>query len=94
MGLAVSVVSAGTAVELVCYNCRGSSGAAGALTGALLNGANIGQIAGYIIGAWLEAEWLLELCIRRRNSLGTTVQAYLSQGWLEGVQGGNMFHGL
>jgi hypothetical protein len=97
VGIAVSVVTAGTATGVgIAIIAGAAGGAAGALTGALLNGANIGQIAkATFIGALVGGgSGFLNFA-----SGGGTVWEQLfkhtfSQGWLEGVQGGNMFHGF
>ena len=71
-------------------------GAAGALTGALLNGANIGQIAkstfiGALVGG---ASGFLNFASGDGTIFEQLFKHTFSQGWLEGVQGGNIFHGF
>lgn len=72
------------------------AGAAGALTGALLNGANIDQIAkntfiGALVGG---ANGFLNFAFGDGSILEQLFKHSLSQGWLEGIQGGNIFHGF
>ena len=79
VGIAVTVVTAGSgsgaAVALI---AGAAGGAAGALTGALLNGANIGQIAkSTFIGAFWGGE---ELCRRHSTILATHWCAYAFRG--------------
>ena len=97
VGIAVSVVTAGTASGPGIALIAGSvGGAAGALTGALLNGANIGQVAkntlvGAIIGG---ASGILNYGSGEGTFLEKLFKHTFSQGWLEGVQGGDAFHGF
>lgn len=69
---------------------------AGALTGALLNGSNFGQIAkATLTGAlWGAVSGLLFYGSADDVLLQKLFKHTFSQGWLEGVQGGNMFHGM
>ena len=97
VGIAVSVVTAGTASGLGVAIIAGvAGGAAGALTGALLNGANIGQIAkstfiGALVGG---ASGFLNFASGDGTIFEQLFKHTFSQGWLEGVQGGNIFHGF
>ena len=73
-----------------------AGGAAGAMTGALLNGANIGQVAkatftGAVVGA---ASGFLNFASGDGAFLERLFKHTFSEGWLEGIQGGNMFHGF
>ena len=97
VGVAVSVVTAGSAAGIgVAVIAGAAGGAAGALTGALLNGANIGQIAkATFTGAfWGGASGFLNFASGGGNVYEQLFKHTFSQGWLEGVQGGNMFHGF
>ena len=96
VGIAVSALTMGSATPVAVFLAGAAGGAAGALAGALLNGANIGQVAkatftGAIIGG-------LSSLMNAAAGDGTFIEQLLkhtfSQGWLEGVQGGNMFHGF
>lgn len=73
-----------------------AGGVAGALAGALLNGANIWQIAkstllGGIIGG---ASGFLNFASADKDLLASLFKHTFSQGFLEGVQGGNAAHGF
>ena len=96
VGIAVSALTMGSATPVAVFLAGAAGGAAGALAGALLNGANIGQVAkatftGAVIGG-------LSSLMNAAAGDGTFIEQLLkhtfSQGWLEGVQGGNMFHGF
>ena len=98
VGIAVSVVTAGTGTGLSAALLAGAAGgAASALTGALLNGANIGQVAKTTFtGAFWGAA-----SAAMNNSIGTIQNVWqkigmhsISQGALEGLQGGDIIHGL
>ena len=97
VGIAVSALTAGSASGLGIAIIAGAvGGAAGALTGALLNGANLGQIAkatftGAVIGA---ASGALNFLSADEDLLASIFKHTFSQGMLEGVQGGNMLHGF
>lgn len=97
VGVAVSVVTAGSCSGIgVAIMAGAASGAAGALTGALLNGANVGQIAkatftGALLGG---ASGFLNFASGDGSIYEQLFKHTFSQGWLEGVQGGNMLHGL
>ena len=97
VGIAVSAITAGTGATLTVAIIAGAAGgAAGALTGALLNGANIGQIAkATFTGAfWGGASSFLNFGAADEEFLAKLFKHTISQGWLEGVQGGNMIHGF
>lgn len=97
VGIAVSAITAGGASTLTVAIIAGAAGgAAGALTGALLNGANIGQIAKTTFtGAfWGAASGLLNFLSADEMLFAKIFKHTFSQGFLEGVQGGNMLHGL
>ena len=97
VGIAVSVVTAGSGSGLgIAIIAGAAGGAAGALTGALLNGANIGQIAkstftGALVGG---ASGFLNFASGDGTIWEQLFKHTFSQGWLEGVQGGNVFHGF
>ena len=97
VGIAVSVVTLGSGTTLGAAIMAGAvGGAAGALTGALLNGANIGQIAkSTFMGAfWGAASSFLNFASGDGTIWEQLFKHTFAQGWLEGVQGGNMFHGF
>ena len=73
-----------------------AGGAAGALTGSLLNGANIGQVAkSTFTGAlWGAASGFLNFASGDGTILEQLFKHTFSQGCIEGVQGGNMLHGF
>ena len=96
VGITVSALTMGAATPAAIILAGAAGGAAGALTGALLNGANIGQIAkstftGAVIGGF-------SAMLNGAAGDGTFVERLLkhtfSQGWLEGIQGGNVLHGM
>ena len=97
VGIAVSVVTLGTGSTLGAVIIAGAvGGAAGALTGALLNGANFVQTAkstliGGILGA---ASGFLKFASADPNLLASVFKHTFSQGFLEGIQGGNILHGF
>lgn len=96
VGITVSVLTMGSATPVAVILAGAAGGAAGALTGALLNGANIGQIAkatflGAVIGG---AAGLLNGAAGDGTFLEQLFKHTFSQGWLEGIQGGNMIHGF
>lgn len=98
VGIAVTVVTAGSgsgaAVALI---AGAAGGAAGALTGALLNGANIGQIAkSTFIGAfWGAVTGVVKNYVGDIQQFWLRIGAHtLSEGALEGLQGGNVIHGF
>ena len=97
VGIAVSVVTLGSGTTIGAVIIAGAAGgAAGALTGALLNGANIGQIAK---STFMGAFWGSTSGFLNFVSGGGTIWEQLfkhtfSQGWMEGIQGGNMLHGF
>ena len=97
VGIAVSVVTLGSGTTLGAAIMAGAvGGAAGALTGALLNGANIGQIAkSTFMGAfWGAASSFLNFASGDGTLWEQLFKHTFAQGWLEGVQGGNIFHGF
>lgn len=97
VGIAVSAVTAGAGVSLGIAVLAGvAGGAAGALTGALLNGSNIGQIAkATFTGAfWGGVSAFFNFASADDELFAKLFKHTISQGWLEGVQGGNMFHGM
>lgn len=97
VGIAVSVVTMGSGSSVgVAIIAGAAGGAAGALTGALLNGSNFGQVAkATLTGAlWGAASGLLFYGSADDVLLQKLFKHTFSQGWLEGVQGGNMFHGM
>ncbi|MBO4719364.1 MAG: VCBS repeat-containing protein [Prevotella sp.] len=96
VGIVVSAVTMGSVTPVAVFLAGAAGGAAGALTGALLNGANIGQIAkatitGAVIGGFSA---VLNGAAGDGSFLERLFKHTFSQGWLEGVQGGNIFHGM
>lgn len=73
-----------------------AGGAAGALTASLLNGSNIGQVTrNTLTGAfWGAVSGFLMYGAGEGTFLESLFKHTFSQGWLEGIQGGNMFHGF
>ena len=98
VGVAVSVVTAGSGSGIgVAIIAGAAGGAAGALTGALLNGANIGQIAkSTFTGAfWGGLAGAANNLAGDINEFWLRIGAHtLSEGTMEGLQGGNMLHGF
>lgn len=97
VGIAVSAITAGTGTTLgIAIIAGAAGGAAGALTGALLNGSNIGQIAkATLTGAfWGGVNALFNFASADQDLLAKLFKHSFTQGWLEGAQGGNMFHGM
>ena len=96
VGIAVSALTMGSATPLAVILAGAAGGAAGALTGALLNGSNIGQIAkstftGAVIGG---ISAMLNAAAGDGTFLEQLFKHTFAQGWLEGVQGGNVIHGF
>ena len=97
VGIAVSALTAGAGATLgVAIIAGAAGGAASALVGSLLNGANIEQIAkATFTGAfWGGVSAFLNFASADDQLLAKLFKHTFSQGWLEGVQGGNMFHGF
>lgn len=97
-GIAVSVVTAGSGSGIgAAIIASTAGGAAGALTGALLNGANIGQIAkSTFTGAfWGGLAGAANNLAGDINNFWLRIGTHtLSEGTMEGLQGGNMLHGF
>lgn len=97
VGIAVSVFTAGTASGIGVAIIAGAlGGAASALTGALLNGANFGQIMkatlqGGLMGALSGSLNYIAGC---GNFLGRLTMHSCFDAGMEAIQGGNAFHGL
>ena len=97
VGITVAALTAGTATgPTVALIAGAAGGAAGALTCALLNGANIGQIAkstltGGLIGA---ASGFLNFGAGEGTFLESLFKHTFSESWIEGIQGGNVLHGF
>ena len=97
VGIAVSAVTLGSATSLGMAIAAGAAGgAASALTGSLLNGANIGQIAKatFAGGVWGAASGLLNNISADKDILASLFKHAFTEGALEGIQGGNVFHGM
>lgn len=98
VGIAISVVTAGSGSGVgVAIVAGAAGGAAGALTGSLLNGANIGQIAkSTFTGAlWGGATGLVKHYIGNIQPFWLRIGAHtLSEGTIEGLRGGNAIHGF
>ena len=95
---AVSGIKAlGSLAALVACTAGGAAGgAAGALTASLLNGSNIGQITrNTLCGAfWGGISGFLTYGAGEGSFLEVLFKHTFSQGWLEGIQGGNIVHGV
>lgn len=97
VGIAVGAVTLGSGTAVGAVIIAGAAGgAAGALTGALLNGSNLAQIAkatftGGLVGA---ASGFLNFASADSDFILSLVKHTFSQGYLEGIQGGNMLHGF
>lgn len=99
VGIAVSILTAGSATGpyiVLLAGAAGLTGAAAGLTGALLNGANIGQIAKSTFsgGFWGAVGGFLSFASGEGLLLERLFKHTFSQAWLEGIRGGNMKHGL
>lgn len=98
VGIAVSVITAGSAASIgVAIAAGAAGGAAGALTGALLNGSNIGQIAkSTFTGAfWGGLAGAANNLAGKIDGFWLKLGAHtLSEGTMEGLQGGNIWHGF
>ena len=97
VGIAVTIITAGSATgPYVALLAGAAGGAAAGLTGALLNGADIGQIAKstFIGGFWGAVGGFLSFASGEGLFLERLFKHTFSQAWLEGVRGGNMKHGL
>lgn len=97
VGIGVSALTLGSGSGLGIAIIAGAAGGAScALTGALLNGSNFGQIAkntlvGGIVGA---AGAFLNFASADPNIFVSIAKHSFSQGWLDGIQGGNAVHGF
>lgn len=98
VGIAVSVVTAGAGATLGTAIVAGAAGgAASALTCSLLNGSNIGQIAkSTFTGAfWGAVGGAANNLIGRIDDYYWKISAHaVSEGAIEGLQGGNILHGF
>ena len=98
VGITVSVVTAGSGSGIgVAIIAGAAGGAAGALTGALLNGANIGQIAkSTFTGAfWGGLAGAANNFAGDIDDFWLRIGAHsLSEGTMDGLQGGNVLHGF
>lgn len=97
VGIAVSVVTLGSGTAVGAFLIAGAAGGAAAgLTGALLNGANLGQIAKSTFsgGFWGAVGSFLSFASGGGQVLERLFKHTFSQAWLEGIRGGNMKHGM
>ena len=97
VGIVVTIVTAGNATgPYVALLAGAAGGAAAGLTGALLNGANIGQIvkSTFSGGFWGAVGGFLSFASGEGALLERLFKHTFSQAWLEGIRGGNMKHGL
>lgn len=97
VGIAVGAVTLGTGSSVgIAIAAGAAGGAASALTGALLNGANIGQIAKATFwgGFWGGLSGLANNVSASKNFMLSLLKHSLTQGALEGAQGGNILHGM
>lgn len=97
VGIVVSVVTMGSGSGVgIAIIAGAAGGAAGALTTSLLNGANIGQIAkATVTGAfWGGVSGAVNWASADPDLFAKIFKHTFSQGFLEGVQGGNALHGM
>ncbi len=97
VGIAVSAITAsGSATLLNAVIAGAAGGAASALTGALLNGSNIGQIAkSTFTGAfWGGVSAYFNFASADPDLITQLFKHTITQGLYEGVQGGNVLHGM
>lgn len=96
VGIAVTVVTAGSGAGFGCALAGALGGASAGLTGALLNGANIGQVAKstFTGGFWGAVGGFLAYGSGDGQFLERLFKHTFSQAWLEGVRGGNVMHGM
>lgn len=97
VGIVVTVVTAGSGIgPCVAMIAGAAGGAAAGLTGALLTGANLGQIVkSTLTGAfWGAIGGFLANASGGGQFLERLFKHTFSQAWLEGIRGGNMAHGL
>ena len=94
VGITVAAVTGGAGAPLLLAGAAG--GAASAMTGALLNGSNVGQVVkGTLTGAfWGATSSFLNNISASPNFFLSVLKHSLTEGALEGVQGGNICHGL
>ncbi len=97
VGITVTIVSLGSATSVGAIMISGAlGGASSGLTGALLNGANIGQIVKSTLtgGLWGAAGGFLAAGSGGGAFLERLFKHSFSQAWLEGIRGGNIKHGF
>lgn len=97
VGIVVTVATGGIGSGIGGAMIAGALGGASAgLTGALLNGANLGQIAKSTItgGFWGAIGGFFANASGGGHFLERLFKHSFSQGWLEGVKGGNALHGF
>lgn len=97
VGIAVSAITAGAGASLgVAIIAGAAGGAASALTAALLNGANIGQVAkATFTGAvWGGVSAAFSFASADEDLIAQLFKHAFTDGIYEGIQGGNMFHGM
>lgn len=97
VGIAVSIITAGSATTPYIAAIAGAAGGAAAgLTGALLNGANFGQTikSTFTGGFWGAVTAYLTFGADDKLFLAKLFKHTFSQAWLEGIRGGNIEHGL
>lgn len=97
VGIAVTIISSGIASGVGGAMIAGAlGGAAAGLSGALLNGANFGQVtkSTFTGGFWGAVGGFLANGAGDGEFLERLFKHTFSQTWLEGVRGGNMKHGL
>lgn len=95
VGITVAAVMPGVGLTAMII-AGAAGGAAAGLTGALLNGANIGQLAKSTItgGFWGAVGGFFARASADGHFLERLFKHSFSQGWLEGVKGGNFVHGF
>lgn len=96
VGIAVGALTAGTGTSFGMAIVAGAAGgAAGAMTGAILNGANIWQVAkSTFTGAfWGAVSGAFNWISYDKDIIATIFKHAFTEALFEGAQGGNMFHG-
>jgi RHS repeat-associated protein len=97
VGIVVSAVTVGSGSGVgIAIIAGAAGGAAGALTGALLNGANLGQVAkATLTGAfWGAVSGAFNYYSADPDLIAKLFKHTFTQGFLEGIQGGNAVHGM
>ncbi len=97
IGITVAAIMPAIGTPLLAVVIAGAAGGAAAgLVGSLLNGANIGQVAKSTLtgGFWGGVGGAFAYASGGGTFLERLFKHSFSQGWLEGVKGGNFVHGF